>query len=499
MLETNRPRLKVSRAGIVLIKSFESFRPRAVQRDDGRWVIGYGHTASAREGLTVGEQDAELLLQYDLIPIGKALNEQVEPTLNQHQFDALASFAVSVGVDRFLASDVLKRLNEGHAGAAADALVGWPEALSPDAALRRRAAERALFVADPAAPVLLADLLAAPLPPPPVQTAAEPVAKPVGEPVAEAIPLTRAAAVASLLGERHEAEAVEATEAAEALAPEPVEPDAEAAPESQPEPAPDAPRALPLPSVWTPHGQNRWTPSAPAATAAQFQRYSPYAAAMIGPLPGFPTAAPDAEREVAPVAETTAEAPEVIESPVEVDPAPVETSVEPPVEAPVAITPPLASAAVEPTVEVPVFTPAAPMFSPAPGPSPFPPLELTPAVEADFAEPARDVWAPEQREGADEADETVLFEEEPPLAVLRHEVEPDAPRRFDWIETGPYMIMGGLGLFSCAASAAAFRKAMTDQSPLDDFAVIAWVLALIGVICVGVSAWNLYVKAGKRD
>jgi lysozyme len=500
VLETNRPRLKVSRAGIVLIKSFESFRPRAVQRDDGRWVIGYGHTASAREGLTVGEQDAELLLQYDLIPIGKALNEQVEPTLNQHQFDALASFAVSVGVDRFLASDVLKRLNEGHAGAAADALVGWPEALSPDAALRRRAAERALFVADPAAPVLLADLLAAPLPPPPVQTEAEPVAEPVGEAVAEPTPLTRAAAVASLLGEPHEAEAVEAVEA---LAPEPAEPDAEAAPESQPEPAPDAPRALPLPSVWTPHGQNRWTPSAPAATAAQFQRYSPYAAAMIGPLPGFPTAAPDAEpgagTEVAPVAETTAEAPEVVEAPVEIDRAPVETSVEAPVEAPVAITPPLASAAVEPMVEVPVFTPVAPMFSPAPGPSPFPPLELTPAVEADFAEPARDVWAPEQREGADEADETVLFEEEPPLAVLRHEVEPDAPRRFDWIETGPYMIMGGLGLFSCAASAAAFRKAMTDQSPLDDFAVIAWVLALIGVICVGVSAWNLYVKAGKRD
>ncbi|RZJ91712.1 MAG: hypothetical protein EON88_17070 [Brevundimonas sp.] len=152
--DTNRPRLKVSRAGIVLIKSFESFRPRAVQRDDGRWVIGYGHTASAREGLTVGEQDAELLLQYDLLPVVKALNEEVGVGLNQHQFDALASFAVSVSVERFLASDVLQRLNAGHAGEAADALVGWPESPSPDNALRRRAAERALFVADPASPVL---------------------------------------------------------------------------------------------------------------------------------------------------------------------------------------------------------------------------------------------------------------------------------------------------------------------------------------------------------
>ena len=98
MSETPTPRLKVSREGIVLIKSFEGFRPRAVQDEDGRWIIGYGHTASAREGLTVAEADAELLLQYDLMPVVKALNEQVHSALNQHQFDALASFAVSVGV-----------------------------------------------------------------------------------------------------------------------------------------------------------------------------------------------------------------------------------------------------------------------------------------------------------------------------------------------------------------------------------------------------------------
>ncbi|WP_420472494.1 lysozyme, partial [Brevundimonas sp. FT23042] len=195
----------------MLIKSFESFRPRAVQREDGRWVIGYGHTASAREGLTVGEQDAELLLQYDLIPVAKALNEQVESELNQHQFDALASFAVSVGVDRFLASDVLNRINAGQSGEAADALMGWPAPVAADAPLRRRAAERALFVADPAAPVLLADLLAAPLPPAatpdatpvtqPVDDTPAPDASELAAPTADAPALSRAEAVASLLGE----------------------------------------------------------------------------------------------------------------------------------------------------------------------------------------------------------------------------------------------------------------------------------------------------------
>ena len=478
MPDSNRPRLKVSRAGIVLIKSFESFRPRAVQRADGRWVIGYGHTASAREGLTVGEQDAELLLQYDLMPVAKALNEDVEAVLNQHQFDALASFAVSVGVERFLASDVRSRLNAGHAGEAADALIGWPESLSPETALRRRAAERALFVADPASPVLLSDLLAAPLPPPPV-AAPEPG-------------LSRAAAVASLLGEPHEDEP-EAVDSA-AVAPEPVAdepvaaPTAEPAPGSapvavEPEPAAvaEAPRPLPLPSVWVP--QSGWDASLPPAAVAHAQRYSPYSNIIVGPLPGFPTTAQ------LPAA-TPAPEPEPAPQP---DPAPQPEPEPQQASEPEPVVPPVVDAPI-----VPVFTPIAPLTSAPVAPSPFPPLELTPAVEADFAEPVRDAWAPEQR-GAPEEAETVLFEDEPPLAVLRHEVEPTPPRRFDWIETGPYMIMGGLGLFACAASAAAFRKAMTDRSPLDDYSVIAWVLALIGVICVGVSAWNLYVRATKRD
>ena len=119
MSDATTPRLKVSREGVVLIKSFEGFRPRAVRAEDGGWVIGYGHRAAAREGLAVSEPEAELLLQYDLLPVVKALNDRISGRLNQHQFDALASFAISIGVDRFLASDVLSRVNEGQAGAAA--------------------------------------------------------------------------------------------------------------------------------------------------------------------------------------------------------------------------------------------------------------------------------------------------------------------------------------------------------------------------------------------
>lgn len=157
---------KVSREGVLLIKSFEGFRPRAMQRSDGRWVIGYGHTQSAREGARVSEAEAELLMQYDLIPVVKAVTDYVRVPLNQHQFDALASFAFSIGADRFAASDVVEQLNAGSARQASASLSAWADEAAAETPTRRRSAEHALFNAAPGAPVTLADLLAAPLPSP---------------------------------------------------------------------------------------------------------------------------------------------------------------------------------------------------------------------------------------------------------------------------------------------------------------------------------------------
>lgn len=481
---------------MVLIKSFEGFRPRAVAGEAGGWVIGYGHTLSAREGASVGEADAELLLQYDLLPVVKMLNEQA-PGLNQHQFDALASFAFSIGVDRFLSSDVARRLRAGALGEAADALIGWPEPTPPEAALRRRAAERALFVADPNHAVTLADLLAAPLPPPDVRPEPAPavaaraaaVATLLGEPVVEPVPEPAAPTFA----------APETTTVIEA------EPDAELAP------APDAavPTDEPAPTVES-------TLASHITASFQFQRFSPYAAAVVGPLPGLGQAAAviagDLKTHVAieqpeqpavtptePVIDATVEPETVVQSEpaqavsvvTEPEPAP-ETEVM--VEAapfPEPAPQPAENAATPVTAAFEAVAPAWSMPTPAVDAEP-PALVLTPLTEAEPLTLQRPVWGEQQREAAT-IDQDALFEDEAvEVSVLRHE-EVAEPRRFDSAQAA-FMVMGGTGLFACAASAAAFRIAATDHSQLGDLTLVATALAVIGGVCVVASAVNLYPR-----
>lgn len=153
--------------GLLLIKSFAGFRPQAVRRRDGVLIIGYGHSKTARPGVTITEADAELLLLYDLIPVIEAIHTHVKQPLNQPQFDALTSFILSIGIERFTRSDVLDHLNLGQTAEAARALSGWPDKVPPpiDAPYRRRSAERALFESAQDQPPGLGDLLIAPVTP----------------------------------------------------------------------------------------------------------------------------------------------------------------------------------------------------------------------------------------------------------------------------------------------------------------------------------------------
>ncbi|HEX5007245.1 MAG TPA: lysozyme [Hyphomonadaceae bacterium] len=148
-------RLRTSRAGLDLIKSFEGFRDVAVRLPDGRWTIGHGHVRSAREGLTISEKDAEDLLVHDLLPVESAINSLVFTPLDQNQFDALASLVFNISVERFRDSDVLHLLNAGDFLSAASAFDVWRKvringrSMVMDALVRRRAVEKAMFLEHP--------------------------------------------------------------------------------------------------------------------------------------------------------------------------------------------------------------------------------------------------------------------------------------------------------------------------------------------------------------
>lgn len=148
----HHPRHQASPVAFDLIKRFEGLRQDAARLPDGRWTVGYGHTASAREGAIVSEDDAEALLTYDLRQIGQAFDEAIFTPLTQNQVDALASFAFNIGLENFRASAVLRRINAGALLDAAFALEAWRKAdldgerIVVDALVRRRAAEKALFL-----------------------------------------------------------------------------------------------------------------------------------------------------------------------------------------------------------------------------------------------------------------------------------------------------------------------------------------------------------------
>ncbi len=150
---------RISPQGLALIKSFEGFRARAARIGKDRWTIGYGHTKTARADAVISRDDAEALLRYDLDAVEQTVAQIVYAPLTQPQFDALVSFAANIGLGAFQGSEVLARINQGDNLGAAAAMDAWRRAkvhgrtIVVDALVRRRAAEKALFLTAEPMPV----------------------------------------------------------------------------------------------------------------------------------------------------------------------------------------------------------------------------------------------------------------------------------------------------------------------------------------------------------
>jgi lysozyme len=134
--------MRMSSAGLELLKKSEGFRDRVYADVAGFRTIGYGHRLNPAEsypnGITLAE--AESILTADIAIAEAAITRLVRVPLNQGQFDALVDFTFNLGSGRLASSTLLRYLNAGKYDDAAWQLLAWDHAGSrelPALKLRR--------------------------------------------------------------------------------------------------------------------------------------------------------------------------------------------------------------------------------------------------------------------------------------------------------------------------------------------------------------------------
>lgn len=157
--------MNISDRGLRLIQQFEGLRLAAYDDGVGVQTIGYGHTKGVQPGDRITREQAEAFLREDVAEAEEALRMVTAP-LTQNQRDALVSFVFNLGADRLKDSTLLKRLNAGDYKGAADEFMKWRMAAGKvmPGLVKRRAAERALFLSEPSKEAPVAPFIAAALP-----------------------------------------------------------------------------------------------------------------------------------------------------------------------------------------------------------------------------------------------------------------------------------------------------------------------------------------------
>ena len=160
--------MRTNAAGLSLIRQAEGLRLRAYLCPAGVWTIGYGTTVYP-DGRKVQRGDACTLeqaveyLAHDLQGFERAVAEMVRVPLTGNQFASLVSLAYNVGIGALRGSTLLRLLNAGDYAGAANQFPRWNRGggrVLPGL-VKRRAAERDLFLSADSAPQHAVGLLAA--------------------------------------------------------------------------------------------------------------------------------------------------------------------------------------------------------------------------------------------------------------------------------------------------------------------------------------------------
>ena len=139
----------INSAGLSLIKHFEGCRLRTYLDAGGRPTIGVGHLILPGEDFSKGitQQQADQLLQHDLISKENGVERLVQVELGDNQFSALVSFAFNLGLGNLAASTLLKKIKVGDSAGIACEWVKWchDHGQILKGLVLRRQAELALF------------------------------------------------------------------------------------------------------------------------------------------------------------------------------------------------------------------------------------------------------------------------------------------------------------------------------------------------------------------
>ena len=135
--------MNISDKGLAVLKLREGSRNKAYKDVKGIWTIGVGHTGpEVQEGLVWTDQQILDVLKQDVKVAEQGVTDNVRVALSQNQFDALVSFIFNVGVKAFRRSTMLKYINIGEFGLAAQQFDRW---VIPVEVTSRRMSEKAQF------------------------------------------------------------------------------------------------------------------------------------------------------------------------------------------------------------------------------------------------------------------------------------------------------------------------------------------------------------------
>ena len=139
--------MKISGEGLALIKKFEGCELESYRCSANVVTIGFGHTRTAKEGMTITREEADMLLEEDIRSFETSVLSLVEVDLKQCEFDALIAWTFNLGAGNLKSSTLLKRINAKDWNDVPHQIKRWNKAKGTvlQGLIRRREAEALLF------------------------------------------------------------------------------------------------------------------------------------------------------------------------------------------------------------------------------------------------------------------------------------------------------------------------------------------------------------------